>query len=223
MKNCQKPKSTFRRDSNRIFLTIIVFSIFALVSGVIYASDNVGTTLNQLISAANLSVDIVDADGNSVVSPSVSFPTFYFSFDPANSEAVLGTSTQKIRVSNPTTTAAWTLSIAATGGGSAVWSDGGTNTYPYNDATSADNGRLTVDAATNGVVTPKSGCNNTNVTKGSSSTFISGSVSSIDILSAATGADTLCYWDLTAVDLIQRIPGAQTPASYSLGMTISVM
>ena len=144
-------------------------------------------------------------------------------FNPGNSTGVLGTSTEKVRVSNPTSTVAWTVSIAATGGDSAVWTDGGTNTYPYNSATGADNGRLTVDAATSGVITPASGCSATSLSKGASATFVSGTLSSITILSATTGADTYCYWDLTSVGLTQRIPASQVPASYSLGMTLSVM
>jgi hypothetical protein len=215
----------FREKIRKILSNTILVPVFfsAFLVGVVIAANNVATTLNQLIDEASLSIDIVDNNGDTVPSPSVTFPTYYFSFEAGNSDAVLGTSTQKIRVSNPTTTAAWSVAIAATGGVSAVWTDGGSNTYPYNSAAGLDNGRLTVDAATNGVSTPKSGCSNTNVTKGSSATFLNGTVDSITILSASSGADTLCYWDLTAVDLRQRIPASQVTASYSLGMTLSVM
>ncbi len=179
--------------------------------------------MNQTITATSLSIAIVDAAGDPVATPSVAFNSFSFSFNPGNSTGVLGTSTEKIRVSNPTATVAWGVSIAATGGDTAVWTDGGTNTYPYNDVTSADNGRLTVDATTSGVITPASGCSATSLSKGASATFVSGTLSSITILSSTTGADTYCYWDLTSVGLTQRIPASQIPASYSLGMTLSVM
>lgn len=214
--------SVLRKKSiYKYVITLLLFS--SLLIGGIYAATDVATTLNQTINAAALSIAIVDDNGDPVVTPSVSFTAFSFSFEPGNSPGILGTSTQKIRVSNPTMTAAWSVSIAATEGESAVWSDGGTNSYAYNHATDADLGRLTVNAATNGVVTPASGCSNTNVTKGSSATFVHTTTPSITILSAIAGADTLCYWDLTAVDLTQRIPASQAPASYSLSMTLSIM
>lgn len=217
-------ESAFKSNMKRISLIVVSFAIFVSITlGTAYAATTVTTTLSQTINAASLSIAIVDAAGDAVPSPSVSFGAFAFSFTAGNSSGILGTSSQKIRVSNPTATDTWTVSIAATGGESSVWTDGGTNTYPYNHATNVDLGRLTVDANTNGVITPAGGCANTNLSKGASATFISGSVSSITILSAAAGAQTYCYWDLTAVDLTQRIPASQAPASYSLGMTISVI
>ena len=213
-------KSNIKRIS-LVALSLVIFLSFTI--GVSYAATTVNTTLSQTINSASIGISIVDAAGDPVGSPSVSFGAFAFSFTAGNSAGILGTSSQKIRVSNPTAADTWTVSIAATGGESSVWTDGGTNTYPYNHISNADLGRLTVDATTNGVVTPAGGCSNTNVSKGASSTFVSGTTSNITILSAAEGSDPYCYWDLTAVDLTQRIPASQAPASYSLGMTLSVI
>lgn len=46
---------------------------------------------------------------------------------------------------------------------------------------------------------------------------------SIDLFAAAAGADIACRWDLTGVSLTQRVPAAQTPGSYSLAMTLTVL
>jgi len=220
----KKPFSSKAKRSILSFLIAPVLLVLLFIA-VVYGETSKETTLDQLIDESAKSIDIVNDSGDSVGSPSVSFDTFIFSFDPGDSSGVLGTATEKIRVSNPTITETWTVSIAATGGVTATWSDGGTNTYPYNDATAADNGRLTVNAATNGVVTPGGGgtCTTTSITKEPSATFVNGTTDSIDILSAAAGADTLCYWDLTAVDLTQRIPASQPTANYSLPMTLSII
>ena len=203
-----------------LFFVILFFSLF--FAQVIWA-DTTTTTFNQTINEGTLSVDIVDAAGDTVGSPAVTFGAVSFSFDAQNAIGTLGTASEKIRVSNPTTTAAWNLSIAATGGAGTTWTDGGTNTYPFDSTGGADTGRMTVDAATNGVITPWGTCTNTGLTLGTSDFFLNGTTDSIDLLTAGGTADTSCRWDLTAVDVTQRIPAGQVPTSYTLGMTITVI
>jgi hypothetical protein len=179
------------------------------------------TTLSQAITAGTLNISIVDNNGDVVGSPSVGFSSKSFLFVAQNSTGTLGISSEKIRLDNPTSTATWSVTIAATGGESAVWSDGGTNTYPYN-AAAADDGRLTVNPST-GTITPFGTCTNTNVALGTSDYFVSGGTASIDLMTASAGADTFCRWDLTGVSLTQRIPASQPAASYTLGMTITAL
>jgi len=100
------------------------------------------------------------------------------------------------------------------------WTDG-TYTYPFDSTGGIDTGRLTVDPSV-GTITPiGTGCTNTNVTKGTSDFFLSGTTDSVDLINAV-GADIECQWDLTGVSLSQRIPAGQEPSTtYSIGMTIS--
>jgi hypothetical protein len=60
-----------------------------------------------------LSVDIVDASGASVTSPSVTMGATSYKFDCQPSAGTFGVSAQRMRISNSTTTATWTVSIAA--------------------------------------------------------------------------------------------------------------
>lgn len=179
--------------------------------------------------AGTLAVSIVDADGVDVGSPSVTMNAGEYSFVYQTVSGTLGSASQKIRFTNETATATWTLAIAATGGATAVWSDGGSNTYDFNDptASAADGvdddtkgGQLTLNPNA-GTVTAEVGCDNTGVSKGSQTSFSEGSADSVTLMSADGTASTGCYWDLTGVTLSQTIPADQTVATYTLGFTLT--
>jgi hypothetical protein len=208
----------FRR--NFLFIILIVAFVSLPLATMVFA-DTTSTQFSHQITEGVLSIDIVDGAGDIVSSPTVAFGSVSYLFAAQDTTGTLGTASEKIRVTNATTTAAWSLNIAATGGVSAVWSDGGTNTHPYNDITSADNGRLTIDASGATLAAVDGGCTTTDITKGTSDTFVSGSVNSIDLLTAGGSADTGCRWDLTGVALTQRIPALQAVATYTLDMTLT--
>lgn len=178
-----------------------------------------------------LSVDVVDASGNTVSSPSISMDSIQASGTCQTSTGTLGSSSQKIRVTNPTATPGWTLSIAATGGATSNWSSG-SSTYDFNDATSsgcsdgadADSlaGQLSLDPSA-GTAAAQSGCTTTGISKGSSSAFSQGSTDSITLMSASASAGTNCYWELTGVSLSQKVPELQAQGSYSMSMTVTVV
>jgi len=179
--------------------------------------------------AGTLSVSIVDADGVDVGSPSVTMDAGEYSFVYQTVSGTLGAASQKIRLTNETATATWTLAIAATGGATAVWSDGGSNTYDFNDPTASavdggdtdtKGGQLTLNPNA-GTVTASAGCDNTGVSKGSQTSFSEGATDSITLMSADGTASTACYWDLTGVTLSQTIPAGQTVATYTLGFTLT--
>lgn len=203
--------------------------VWSFYFGFIAAVNAASTTdLSQTINAGSLSVDIVDASGDSVSSPSVSFSSQSFSFDSATTTATLGSSSEKIRLSNPTGTASWSVTLAATDGSTGYWSDGGSNTFDFNDsAYSGDGsdsdsrgGRLAVDPS-GGTITGVSGCSTSNVSLGSSSAFDEGTTDSITLFSANSSASTFCRWDLTGVSLSQSIPAAQAGATYTINMTLT--
>jgi hypothetical protein len=189
----------------------------------------------QITTAAGgtLSVDIVDADGVTVGSPSVTFSEKSFSYSAQTSTATLGISSQKIRVSNTTGTATWTLSIAATSGPTTAWTDGGSNTYDFNDSNTdgaddadADSvgGRLTVDPSGGSISAVAPCASTTGVSPGSSNSFkeVATAVTSITLLSASGSASTNCGWDFITTSLSQLIPGAQKSATFTLSFTITV-
>jgi len=214
----KKPFSSKAKRSILSFLIAPVLLVLLFIA-VVYGANQ--TTLNQVIAESTKSINIVDGSGITVDTPSIAFDQFTFSFDPGDSSGVLGTASEKIRVSNPTITETWSVAIAATGGNTTTWTDGGTENYPYNNAI-VDDGSLTVNPST-GTIDPASGCTTTSITTGTSDTFVQNTLDSIDIISASAGADTLCYWDLTGVSLTQRIPASQPTGSYSIGMTLSFL
>lgn len=177
-----------------------------------------------------LSVDIVDSGGSSVTSPSVTMSAVSSGNTCQTPTGTLGTSSEKIRVTNTTATPGWSLTVAASGGATANWS-ASTSTYDFNDSgtsgcidsgdTDTIGGQLTMDAS-GGTVTAQSGCNTTGITKGSSTAFVEGTTNAITILSASGSAGTGCYWDLTSVSLSQKIPSYQLPGSYTIQLTLTV-
>lgn len=175
----------------------------------------------SLATSQSLSTDIVDGSGASVTSPSVSIGSITSGFSCQTTTGTLGTSTQKIRVTNNTDNPAWTLGIAATGGPSATWV-AGTKTYKFNDPTGSGctNGQLSADA-TVGTLAAQTNCSTSGITKGSA-TFSGGVTDSITLLSASSPADIDCYWELTGVQLSQKVPSEQPSGSYSLGLTMTV-
>lgn len=182
---------------------------------------------NQTINEGTKSVDIVDAGDVPVTSPSVSFSSANFSFSTQDTTGTLGTASQKIRISNPTATATWTVNLAASNPTDA-WTSGG-NTYDFNDGSGytdgadADSkgGQMVVDPSV-GTLSGVSGCATTNVNKGASDSFVETTMNSIDLVSGAAGAATFCRWDLIGVSLTQKVPAGQAAGSYSLDMTLTI-
>lgn len=176
------------------------------------------TQLSQTINAGTLGVDIVDGSAVSVGSPTVAFGAAPFSFSTQTGTGTLGVASQKIRVSNGTNTATWSMTMAATSGNTTLWS-AGTPTMDFNGAASA--GRLTVDPS-GGTITPTDSYTSTGLTKGSSTSFAQGTVDSVTLLSAGASADKPGRWDFIGVALTQDIPAAQTPGTYTISMTVTV-
>ncbi len=180
----------------------------------------------------SLSVDIVNSSGVSVVSPSVSMSSLTIGFDCNTSTGSLGTSSERIRVNNTTGSPQWTVAIAATSGATSTWASGG-NTFDFNDGSGtpagcadgadADTrpGRMTLNPSA-GTSSPQSGCSNTGITLGSSSSFAQGTTDSITLISASSGANTICYWDLTGVSVSQTIPIQQATGTYTINLTLTV-
>lgn len=181
--------------------------------------------------AGSLSVDIVDAAGSSVSTPSISMAEKTFDFSDQTSTGTFGVSSQKVRVTNTTANPSWTLSLAAVGGPTDFW-DGTSFDYDYNDPTSnggdgsdADSlgGQMSLNPSV-GTITPQSGCTNTGISLGSTSSYNEQtSVNSITLMSSTGSASTNCYWDLTGISVSQSIPPEQPADSYSIDMVLTIV
>lgn len=218
-------------------VAILLCLVLAVIVGFSSSANAASTpTFNQTINAGVLSTDILDASRVPVASPSAAMSTKSFLFSCASggsaSTGTFGSSTQRIYVINPNgANNGWTLTMAATGGATAVWSDGGTNTYDFNDATTAGctdgvdtdtkAGQLTVDPSVGTLTTDCNSCTTTNVTKGSSSAFVEGTLNNITLLSAALASDDVWRGYLTGATLSQTIPAEQPAANYTINMTLT--
>ena len=183
-----------------------------------------------------VSVDIVNASGGLVGSPSYGFAGALVNTLCQTTTGTLGTSAQRLRVSNHMAAGTgWSLSIAASAGATDAWSrqDAAAH-YDYNDPSGSPPGcgsgsdgdglagQLTLSPGA-AAIAPESGCSNTGLSLGSTAGYSQGVVDNITLLTASSGVDAGCYWDVTGIAASQAIPPAQAPGNYSMTMTATVV
>jgi hypothetical protein len=181
----------------------------------------------------SLDISIVDNSGVTVSSPSVSFGSLPTQWSCQSSAAILGSASQKMRITNNLSSSGWTTSIAATNGSHTLWQSAASHYYDYNDASGSPAGcsagldsdiyagQLGVSPSI-GSSSPQSGCTNTGITLGSTAYFSEGITDAIGLASGSSSASRFCYWDITGIGLTQRVPAAQPNGSYYLDLTITV-
>lgn len=227
---------------NNVIITIslcLILFICGGLTGFYFFGDKSGavrsatTALTQVINPGTLSVDIVDASYASVSSPSVAMAAQSFSFACSSSTGTLGTSTQQIYVKNPDAAdSGWSLTIAASAP-TAFWNSAGTD-YDFNDATSsgcgdgadADTliGQMTINPSAGTLAKGAcSTCGVTNISKGTSASFVQSTTDSITLLTAASGSDDIGDWTLQGATISQTLP-AELPAAsdYTISLTVTV-
>jgi hypothetical protein len=187
---------------------------------------------SRYITPATLGVDLVDANGTAVGSPSIAFTTLLSSFSCQTSTATLGTASQKIRINNGTANELWTLSIAATGGITSNWTNGSTGQYDYNDpggsgctdGGDADSlaGQLTFDASSSTITNLFHDCDASGITKGALAGFVQGTTDAVTIANTSSAAIKNCDFDITGIDVSQEVPAERPTGNYTLNMTITV-
>lgn len=200
---------------NKIALGAATFGLMSI--GAVFAAPN--TDLSIQVNDGVLSVDIVDSNGDTVANPGVAMSAISFSFNDQNTTGVLGTADEKIRLNNPTGTPTWSVSIAATDGNTALWSDGAGNTMDYNDAAGA---HLSLDPSV-GAIAEALGGATTGVSLGSSASFEEGVIDSITLYSADSTAGPFAQYDLTGVDVDQIVPAKTAAANYTLSLTLTAL
>jgi len=225
-------------------LSLILAKITAVMlivsgGGMIYSAfaATTATTLSVTISGS-LNVSIVDSGGSVVGSPSVAMSaTDWSNIDVSTSTGTLGVADQKIRVTNPTATKSWSLTIAATSGATTAWArTGGGGSFDFNDAvTGADGadadsvgGQLTIDpsgGSITGTGDPASGTGDpalSDISLGSSTAFAEGSADSITLATASADAEAPGQWDVAGISLSQKIPKRTPTGDYTLGLTLTL-
>lgn len=192
----------------------------------------------QSITAGTLATDIRDASGVTVGSPSVAFSSKPFSMDCLSggnaSTGTFGTNAQRIYVDNPDAADnGWSLALAATGGATSTWTDGG-STYDFNDGSGgtagcgdgadADSrpGQMTLNPNAGTITADCGSCATTNISKGSQASFAQGTTDSVTLLTGASSSNDIGRWYLTGVGGSQTIPAEQAAGSYTLNMTLTV-
>lgn len=211
---------------------VLFFAIALFFPAHLFASST--TNVTQTINAGTLATDIVDGSYVSVSSPSVALGAVAFSFTCQSSSGTLGTASQQIYIANPDAADnGWSLTLAASGGATAVWDSAGTD-LDYNDSggsgctdgADADSlaGQLTVDASGGTLaVGGCSSCATSNISLGSSAAFVQGTTNSITIATGSAASNDIGDWTIRGVSLSQTIPAEQPAANdYDINLVLTV-
>lgn len=209
-------------------LTYYSFALLPLlVAAWIYLQPTWAATsaFTQTILPATSSVDFTDEQGNGtgeaviVLAPETVQPTAQVI------TAVLGTANQKIHIINPSLDTEWAVTLAASQGPEAAWSDG-VEQYDYNNALEQA-GQMTVDPSGAKIVAiPNNGtCPVDGLFLGTPSSFGQGEdpIADITIVSGKALYSTYCAWDLTGVKIQQVIPAEQPLGTYHLPFTLTII
>lgn len=228
-----KPTLNGLTKNKLVKIPLAVLTVLSLLGGGAYVFAASTSELTQAINPGTLSVDIVDGSYVSVATPSFTMSAVPFSFDCQTSTGSFGSATQQIYVKNPDAADnGWTMSIAGSAP-TASWTSGALN-FDFNDSNTAGcgdgadadsyKGQMTIDAS--GATLAKGSCatcNTTNISKGSSASFVEGTTDSITLLNAAAGSDDIGDWTLRNVSVSQKIPGEQAAANdYKINLTLTI-
>ena len=201
-----------------------------------YASSS--STIEQTIISGALSTNVLNSNREAVDFPFASFSPKSYSYscqkDSSASTGIFGSDSQRLYVMNPANASnGFTLTIAATAGASATWTDSTENhEYDFNDPTGSGcddgvdsdsmGGQLTIDPSVGTLTTDCGACSISGVVKGDPASFIQGSNDSVTLLNASASSDDVWRGYLTGVQLLQTIPGEQLPGSYVISLTVTV-
>lgn len=189
----------------------------------------------QISTAAGIvSVNFVD-NGTPVLNPSFAFPLLPFSHSCQSSELSLDTGSSRLRVSQlGNAGAGWNVSMAPTGGDTALWSNGdSSHHYDFNDDSGSPPGclsgsdgdtyagQLSLNLSTASFV-PVPSCSTSGISIGPVMSSYTPTLGSLTVFSANSTAQRNCYFELAGVRLRQTIPPSQAPGNYSINMTVTV-
>lgn len=219
-----------------VLLLVALFAATPLLPDVTFAASN--SNFTQTINAGTLATDIRDSTTASVANPSVGMSTISYPFacltGASRPTGTFGTNNERIYVDNPgNANNGWTLTLAATGGATTLWQNGGsTQNYDFNDpggsgctdGGDADSvaGQLSIDPSVGAINTHCASCNSTGITLGSASAYNQGTTDSITLVNAASSSSDFGRWYFTGIDADQTIPAEQAADSYTINLTLTV-
>ena len=138
-------------------------------------------------------------------------------------------SSQQLEVTNSLSTTGWSVSLAATGGSTAKWTQtGDAANYAFN-STNTDQGQLSVDLSSSAFTASGSmplgqACTTAGLSYGAGGAFVAGTASANAItLATASNSSLTCLFKLKNISLKQTIPAYQKPGTYTLPVTVTVV
>ena len=183
--------------------------------------------------AADGSLDIrfADATNATLTNPTTVFSAAMTGRTASTTTAKLSNnSSQQLEVANSLSTTGWSVSLAATGGPTAKWTQTvGAANYAFN-STNADQGQLSVDLSSSAFTASGSmplgqACTTAGLSYGAGGAFVAGTASAnaITLATASSSSGLTCLFKLQNISLKQTIPAYQKPGTYTLPVTVTVV
>ena len=179
----------------------------------------------------SLDIRFADAADTTLTNPTTVFSAAMTSRTASTTTAKLSNnSSQQLEVANSLSTTGWSVSLAATGGPTAKWTQtGSTANYAFN-STNVDQGQLSVDLSSSAFTASGStplgqACTTAGLSYGTGGAFVAGTASAnaITLATASSSSGLTCLFKLQNISLKQTIPAYQKPGTYTLPVTVTVV
>ena len=179
----------------------------------------------------SLDIRFADAADTTLTNPTTVFSAAMTSRTASTTTAKLSNnSSQQLEVANSLSTTGWSVSLAATGGSTAKWTQtGDAANYAFN-STNTDQGQLSVDLSSSAFTASGSmplgqACTTAGLSYGAGGAFVAGTASAnaITLATASSSSGLTCLFKLQDISLKQTIPAYQKPGTYTLPVTVTVV
>ena len=179
----------------------------------------------------SLGIRFANAANATLANPTTGFSAATTSRAASTTTAKLSNnSSQQLEVANSLSTTGWSVSLAATGGSTAKWTQtGDAANYAFN-STNTDQGQLSVDLSSSAFTASGStplgqACTTAGLSYGTGGAFVAGTASAnaITLATASSSSGLTCLFKLQNISLKQTIPAYQKPGTYTLPVTVTVV
>ncbi|MBF1030694.1 MAG: hypothetical protein HXL03_00965 [Candidatus Nanosynbacter sp.] len=179
----------------------------------------------------SLDIRFADATDATLTNPTTGFSAAMTGRTASTTTAKLSNnSSQQLEVANSLSTTGWSVSLAATGGPTAKWTQtGGAANYAFN-STNVDQGQLSVDLSSSAFTASGStplgqACTTAGLSYGTGGAFVAGTASAnaITLATASSSSGLTCLFKLQNISLKQTVPAYQKPGTYILPVTVTVV
>ena len=179
----------------------------------------------------SLDIRFADATNATLTNPTTVFSAVMTGRTASTTTAKLSNnSSQQLEVANSLSTTGWSVSLAATGGSTAKWTQtGDAANYAFN-STNTDQGQLSVDLSSSAFTASGSmplgqACTTAGLSYGAGGAFVAGTASAnaITLATASSSSSLTCLFKLQNISLKQTIPAYQKPGAYTLPVTVTVV